>query len=81
MLKRLFVWPRMSRDARSCCLSCDLCQRVNKSGQCKVPIRKRPILSEPFECVALDLVGPLPKAKGGVTYVLSAICVATRWPI
>ena len=80
VLKRLFVWPRMSHDARSYCLSCDMCQRVNQSGQRKVPMRERPILSEPFECIALDLVGPLPKAKGGVTHVLTAICLATRWP-
>ena len=40
----------------------------------------KPILSEPFECIALDLVGLLPKAKGGVTDVLTAICLATRWP-
>ena len=43
-------------------------------------MRERCILSEPFECIALDLVSPLPKAKGGVTHVLTAMCLATRWP-
>ena len=32
------------------------------------------------ERVCMDLVGPLPKAKGGVEYMLTYIDVATRWP-
>ncbi len=41
---------------------------------------ERPILAEPFESVAIDLVGPLPKGKGGNRYILTYICLATRWP-
>ncbi len=41
---------------------------------------ERPIISEPFESVAVELVGPLPKAKGGVKYVRTFVCLTTRWP-
>ncbi len=41
---------------------------------------ERPILSEPFENVAIDLVDPLPKGKGGCRYLLTYVCMATRWP-
>ncbi len=41
---------------------------------------ERPVISEPFESVAVDLVGPLPKAKCGVKYVRTFVCLATRWP-
>ena len=34
---------------------------------------ERPVLSEPFKQMAFDLVGPLPKAKGGYRYVLTAV--------
>ena len=38
------------------------------------------ILSEPFERVAFDLAGPFPKAKYGYCFLLTSICLATRWP-
>ena len=41
---------------------------------------ERPVLTEPFEQMAFDLVSPLPKAKGGYRFVLTAVCMATRWP-
>ncbi len=40
---------------------------------------ERPVLSQSFEQIALDLVGPLPKGKGGARFILTAACMATRW--
>lgn len=40
----------------------------------------RPVLTEPFESLAIDLVGPFPKGKGGACWVLTTTCMATRWP-
>ena len=40
----------------------------------------RPVLTEPVEAMAVDLIGPLPKAKGGFRFVLTTICMASRWP-
>ncbi len=37
-------------------------------------------MTEPFESVAVDLVGPLPKGKGGCRFLLTYVCMATRWP-
>ena len=36
--------------------------------------------TEPFKCVAFDLVGPLSKAKGGFLYILTYVCMSSRWP-
>ena len=41
---------------------------------------EREVLSEPFEVLAMDLVGPFPKGKGGYTYLLTTICMSSRWP-
>jgi len=43
-------------------------------------MHEREVLTVPSERVCVDLVGPLPKAKGGVEYILTYIDVATRWP-
>ncbi len=37
-------------------------------------------LTEPFESVALDLVGPMEKGKGGNRYLLTCICLSSKWP-
>ncbi len=52
----------------------------SKGRPSKAPVVERPILTEPFESVAVDLVGPLPKGKGGCRFLLTYICMATRWP-
>ena len=46
----------------------------------KAPMVVREIVAVPFERVCIDLVGPLPKSKGGYQYLLTYIDVATRWP-
>ena len=43
------------------CKSCSICLVVTKSGSRKVHMATRSVLSEQFESVAFDLVGPLPK--------------------
>ena len=57
-----------------------LCQKANKAGQSKVPIVERTVISEPFQQIAFDLVGPLPRSRGGAQYILTAACMAMRWP-
>ncbi len=37
-------------------------------------------MSVPFESIAVDLVGPLPKARREVKYLFTYVCLATRWP-
>ncbi len=41
---------------------------------------ERQVMTEPFEAMEFDLVGPLPKAKGGFRFNLTAMCQASRWP-
>ncbi len=79
-IKRNFVWPLMNSDIKKYCESCLLCQKVIKGGQQKSLMIERPVVSQPFKQIALDLVGPLPKGKGGARFVLTAACMATRWP-
>ena len=41
---------------------------------------ERSVISRPFQLVALYMVWPLPKAKGGARYILKAVRMATRCP-
>lgn len=44
------------------------------------PLRPIPAIGEPFERVLVDCVGPLPRTKSGSQYILTIMCVATRFP-
>ncbi len=77
---RKFTWPNVARDCEDYCCSCLRCGKANKASHPKATLVERPILSEPFESVALDIVGPLPKGKGGARYILTMICLASKWP-
>ena len=80
LLKQRFVWPGMGVDAIAHTRSCEVCQRCAKAKGRRVPLMERQVLSEPFEVMAFDLVGPFPKAKNGYRYVLTAICMGSKWP-
>ncbi len=44
------------------------------------PLCPNPAVGEPFERILIDCVGPLPKTKSGSQYILTIMCVATRFP-
>ena len=80
LIKQRFVWPGMGQQIMAHCRSCEVCQRCSKVKARKVPLVEREVLSEPFEVLAFDLVGPFPKGTGGYQYVLTAICMSSKWP-
>ena len=69
----------MTADIVKHCKSCVKCQVINKAPPPKAPLVCTEIVTIPFERVAIDLVGPLSRARGGHQYLLTYICVATRW--
>ena len=80
LIKQRFVWPGMGQDIIHYCRSCPTCQKCAKTKARKVPMVERAVMSEPFETMAFDIVGPMPKGKGGHRFLLTAVCMATRWP-
>ena len=80
LISQRFTWPGMGVDAIKHTRSCEVCQRCSKSKSRKVPLMERQVMSEPFEVLAFDLVGPFPPAKYGYRYVLTAICMGSKWP-
>ncbi len=80
ILHSRFTWPYIARDIDSHCRSCETCQRSNKRGERKALMVERPVISEPFEYVAVDLVGPFPRSKNGSKYLFTYLCMASRWP-
>ena len=80
-ISELFFWPGMTTDIKNYCQSCDLCQKMGSKGRLrKATLQKMPVISTPFERVAIDLVGPLEKTTEGHRYILTIIDYASGFP-
>jgi len=62
-------WPHMITDIRECCQRCDACSRESvKLRTHQSPLTLFPANS-PLEYVAIDILGPLPRASSGHRFV------------
>ena len=68
-----FYWPLMKKDVKRYLNSCKVCQVIGKPNKkiSKAPLIPIPSVNEPFREVIIDMVGPLPRTKGGNEYVLT----------
>ena len=80
ILNDTFTWPKIATDVNAYCRSYKKCQEVNWGGTRKALMVTRPVIQVPFESVAIDIMGPLPKGKKGSRYILTYVCLASRWP-
>ena len=80
LVSRNFVWPNLYKDVTWYVKSCDICQKMDKLNPRKAPMVQRQVMTEPYESLALDIVGPFPTAKGVFKYILTCIDQATKRP-
>lgn len=77
-----YYWPHMYSDIRTYILTCDKCvKRKTRQEYKNLPIGSIPSPSLPFECLGIDILGPLPETN--VThykYILVIVDHFTRWP-
>ena len=79
-IARFFMWPGMWKQVREFVRACHGCQRAAKNDDAKAPLQPLPIVSEPFSKVAFDIVGPLPTTTKGNKYLLTMMCLFTKFP-
>ncbi|GFT71170.1 hypothetical protein TNCV_3001761 [Trichonephila clavipes] len=78
---RHFFWPNVYRDVEEFVKTCDSCQRVGKPREkAKAPLKLVPIISEIFSKINIDAVGPLPVSTKQNRYLITSICVASKYP-
>jgi len=69
-MRRTMYWPQMSNDIRECSQRCDACSRERvKLRTHQSPLTLFPA-NAPLEYVAIDILGPLPRASSGHRFVL-----------
>ena len=65
------------------CKICTECQKISKRGSRapRIPTCTRtPIIGEPSERIAMDMIGPLPRTIKGKQYILVICDYATSYP-
>ena len=70
----------MHRDIAEFCRTCESCQKTSGRKGVRAPMIPLPIISQPFQRMAMDIVGPLPRSRQGNRYVLVVCDYATRYP-
>ena len=75
-----FYWPTIYKDVEHFCRCCRQCQKSFNKGVPKAPVVPLPIVSTPFEKIAMDIVGALPRSRSGHRYILVIYDYSTRYP-
>uniref|UniRef100_A0A4W6FVS0 Gypsy retrotransposon integrase-like protein 1 n=1 Tax=Lates calcarifer TaxID=8187 RepID=A0A4W6FVS0_LATCA len=79
---KYFFWPRLKKDVSRYIRTCHTCQLTGKPNQTvkPVPLIPIPAMTQPFEHLIIDCVGPLPRSRSGSSYLLTVMCQSTRYP-
>ncbi|KAK7926273.1 hypothetical protein WMY93_008583 [Mugilogobius chulae] len=79
---RQFFWPGLKSDVKLHCKTCHICQVAGKSNPPipPYPLHPIPAVDTPFDHIIMDCVGPLSRTKSGNQFLLTLMCVSTRFP-
>ncbi|GFW56973.1 retrovirus-related Pol polyprotein from transposon 412 [Trichonephila clavipes] len=78
---KTFYWPKCFSDVEDFVKTCDKCQRVGKpQDKKKAPLKIVPVITEIFTKINIDASGPLPMTPSGNKYIITALCMSSRYP-
>jgi hypothetical protein len=75
-----FWWPQLSDDVEKYVKNCSTCSTAKKGRRVHVSsgsLAKG--VPFPFHTLNMDVLGPLPTTVGGNSYIISFVCVLSRW--
>ncbi|XP_060967074.1 uncharacterized protein LOC133035241 [Cannabis sativa] len=79
IMRQRYYWPTLRQDAFNFAKKCNKCQRIATYVH-QPPSHLHSITSPwPFIVWGIDLIGELPKGKGGVKYAVVAVDYFTKW--
>ncbi len=75
-----YFWPGVFKDVTQYCRTYEVCQRAQTRKPVRAPLIPMPLVKIPFQRIAMDLIGPLPRSKRGNRFILTICDYATRYP-
>ena len=78
-LRNRYWWPFAYKELRNWILSCPKCQR-RKARHTRAPLQPNLIVTKPWECVGVDILGPLPTTHPNkFKYIIVFVDHFTSW--
>jgi hypothetical protein len=80
LLRKQFYWKWTFGDIRSWVSACPKCSKVKTNMPKQAGLLQPIITSQPFEMIAMDIMGPPKTSPEGYKYLLNIIDIFTSWP-
>lgn len=79
-LRLRYYWPGMYQDTITYIAECDICNAYKNSNKPTPGLMGSPrICSRPFQCLSIDLIGPLPLSRQQHCYILVVVCYFSKY--
>lgn len=79
-IRQRFFWPRMVLEVREYVQKCSTCKEIKAPNTALAPpMGDQRIASHPWQIIALDFIGPLPRSKRQNQYILSVVDLFSKW--
>ena len=75
-----YYWPGIFKDVASFCKTCVQCQKNRPQPPTRAEMIAMPLMTQPFQRIAMDIIGPLPHTQRGNRFILTICDYATRYP-
>ncbi|GFU79865.1 hypothetical protein TNCV_577451 [Trichonephila clavipes] len=78
---KTFYWPKCFSDVEDFVKTGGKCQKVGKPQvKKKAPLKIVPVITEIFTKINIDASGPLPMTTSGNKYIITVLCMSSRYP-
>lgn len=79
-LQLRYYWPHMASDIRKTIRQCGVCKECKPTTVPTIPVMgKQKLADHPWQIIAMDYVGPLPKSRSGYMYLLVIQDLFSKW--
>ena len=75
-----YYWPRIFKDVAEYRRSCEVCRKSNPRQPARAEMIPMPLMTQPFQRTAMDIIGPLARTQRGNRFILTIVDYATRYP-
>lgn len=78
--KLRYYWPRMAKDIKEYVQNCTLCKQTKAACVPVVPpLGEQRVTTHPWQIIATDYIGPLPRSKKGNQHILVTLDLFSKW--
>ena len=78
---KCYYWPGVFRHVADYCKTCEVCRKSQRRRNLwQAEMISMPLIELPFQRIAMDVIGPLPRSRSGNRYILTIYDYATRYP-